>query len=121
MRWDAGALRREIDASVDGYTAGVAAERVTVETGMVTAVTCLDGVLMDVEIDPRAVRKLGAAGLGEQLTEALQAAERAAAARRSELAGQVTFRGLPVFELVEQMINEPDVAIRRMTGPGLGW
>jgi hypothetical protein len=84
-------------------------------------VTRLDGVLVDVVIDPRALRKLGADGLGERLTEALRQAEHAAAQRRGELAGGVTFHGLPVFELVEEMINEPEAALRRMTGPGLGW
>jgi DNA-binding protein YbaB len=121
MRWDADAMRREIDAAVDGYAAALATERVTVETDLVTAVARLDGVLVDVVIDPRALRKLGVDGLGEQLTDTLQQAERAAAQRRGELAGQVSFHGLPVFELVDEMINDPDAALRRLTGPGLGW
>ena len=121
MDWDAGALRREIDNAVEGYAGVIATGDVTVETDMVTAVAGLDGVLLDVRIDPRAVRRLGAEGLGAELTEAIRAAERAIARRCQELAGDVTFLGHPVFELVEEMLNEPEAAIRRMSGPGSGW
>lgn len=120
MAWDPGALRREIDKAIDAYAGAIATERVTVETGMVTAVMRSDGVLRDIRIDPRAARRLGADGLGEQLTEAIRAAERAAAECRRELAGTMTFLGFPVNEMIDEMINNPEDAVRRMvTGPGV--
>jgi DNA-binding protein YbaB len=118
MHWDAGALRREIDRAVDGYADRLATERVTAETEMVTAVLRLDGVLCDIRIDQRAIRRLGADRLGVELTEAIRAAERAVDQRRRELAGGVTFLGHPVFELIEEMINAPEAAVARL---GNGW
>jgi DNA-binding protein YbaB len=120
MAWDTGALRREIDNAVGEYAAVVAAECITVEIGMVTAVMSADGILREILLDPRAARRLGADGLGELLTEAVRAAEREAAGRRHELAGEVTVLGHPVFELIDEMINNPEAAVRRMAaGSGL--
>lgn len=121
MDWDAGALRREIDTAVERYAAVIATERVTVETEWVTAVMRLDGALRDIQLDPRAVRRLGADGLGAELTEAIRAAEQEVERRCRELAGQVTFLGHPVFDLIDEMINDPAGAVRRLTGPGHGW
>lgn len=120
MSWDTGALRREIDTAVGEYAAVVAAECITVEIGMVTVVMSVDGILREILLDPRAARRLGADGLGELLTEAIRAAEREAAGRRQELAGEVTVLGHPVFEMVDEMVNNPEAAVRRMAaGSGL--
>lgn len=114
MHWDQAGMRRDIDNAVSGYTRALATEEVTAEVGMVTAVLRLDGVLRDIRIQARAIRTLGAEGLGAALTEAIRAAELAAGQRRRELAGAVTFGGHPVFELIDEMINAPESAVRRL-------
>jgi DNA-binding protein YbaB len=120
MAWEPDALRREIDKAIDDYADAVAAGRVTVVTGMVTTVMRLDGVLGDIQIDPRAMRKLSPDCLCELLTEAIRAAEAEAACRCGELAGKVTFLGYPVDEMIDDMINRPEDAVRRMAA-GPGW
>jgi DNA-binding protein YbaB len=118
MALDSGAVGREIDKAVEDYAATLGTEQVTGEAELVTAVLRLDGTLDDIRIDQRAIRALGADGLGAALTEAIRAAERAADGRSRDLADQVTVLGHPVFELIEEMVNEPAAAVRRLAGYG---
>jgi DNA-binding protein YbaB len=113
MTWDAAALQTEITKAVEEYHALLATERVTAETAMVTAVMRLDGALLDVLVDPRAMRD---EHLGRLLTDAIRAAEREVAGRRAALAATVTFLGHPVLDVVEEMINDPAAAVRRFAG-----
>jgi DNA-binding protein YbaB len=112
MTWDYRALRDEIDRAVRDHADLVARERVTVEAGPVTAVLTLDGVLADVVIDPRALRRQDE--LGELVTTAIRAAEHEAAARRAVLAEKVTYLGQPVLEVVREMSSDPRAAVRRL-------
>jgi putative ubiquitin-RnfH superfamily antitoxin RatB of RatAB toxin-antitoxin module len=114
MALDTAALRGELDRAVGEYAATVAGERVTVEAGMVTAVLGLDGVLHELVVDPRALRRHGLDGIGERIAEVIRAAEREAASRRDVLAGKVTFLGHPVLEVVREMISDPEAAARRL-------
>jgi DNA-binding protein YbaB len=114
MAWNPDVLRAEIDRAVDQYAAMVVEERVTVEAGYVTAVLRLDGVLDELVVDPRALRRHGPDGLAELMTEAIRAAEREAAGRRDVLADKVTFLGHPVLEVVREMISDPEAAVRRL-------
>lgn len=114
MAWDYHALRTELDRSVDEYATAVARERVTVEIGPVTTVLRLDGALCDLVVDPRALRRHGPDGLAELITDAIRAAEHAAAGRRDVLAEKVTFLGHPVLEVVREMMRDPHAAARRL-------
>jgi hypothetical protein len=109
------ALEREIGAAVDAYAAMIAAERVTVDTGPVTAGLGLDGALHDLTIDPRTLARCAPDELAAHITRAIRAAESAAERRRAELAEKVTFLGHPVLEVVREMINDPEAAARRLT------
>jgi DNA-binding protein YbaB len=114
MTWDYTALQAEIDQAVNEYTAVLARERVTVEVDLVTAVLRLDGVLDEVVVDPRALRRHGPDRLAELITEAIRAAEHEAATRRDVLADKVTFLGHPVLATVREMIGDPQAAARRL-------
>jgi DNA-binding protein YbaB len=114
MTWDYQALQAEIDGAVEEYAATVARERVTVEVGSVTAVLRLDGVLDDLVVDPRALRRHGPDGLAELITDTIRAAEHEAAGRRDVLAEKVTFLGHPVLEVVREMTSDPRAAARRL-------
>lgn len=114
MSWDLHALQAEIGKSVGEYAALVAEERITVEAGLVTVVMRLDGALREVVVDPRALRRHGADGLADVLTGAIKTAEHRAAGRRDELAGEVTFLGHPVLEVVREMVSDPESAVRRL-------
>jgi DNA-binding protein YbaB len=112
MTWDYQALRAEIDRAVRDHADAVARERVTVEAGPVTAVLTLDGVLADVVIDPRALRRPDT--LAASIVDAVRAAEHEAAARRRVVAEKVTFLGQPVLEVVREMGSDPHAAVRRL-------
>ena len=112
MTWDYDAVRAEIDRAVREHADAVARERVTVETGHVTVVLTLDGVLADVVIDPRAFRRLDE--LDDLVTDAIRAAEQEADVRRQVLAEKVTFLGQPVLEVVREMSSDPAAAVRRL-------
>jgi DNA-binding protein YbaB len=116
MTWDATALRREITKAVEDYHAVLATERVTVEAGLITAVMRLDGVLVEVVVDPRALRE-EADEVADLLTDAIAAAEDAVARRRDEVGHTVTFLGHPVLEMVELMTKDPAAAASRLAGP----
>jgi DNA-binding protein YbaB len=111
-------LAGEIQRTVDGFTTKLATERVTAEAGegTVRAVMGLDGFLERVDIGPRGLRDHGLAGLSQLVRAAVRDAEDRAQVRRDELAGQVQFLGYPVLELVEEMANDPEAAIRRLSG-----
>jgi len=114
MTWDYRALQGEIDRAVEEYADVLARERVTAEVDHVTAVMRLDGVLLDVALDPRALRRHEPDVLGKVITEAIRAAEREVDARRDVLADKVTFLGHPVLEVVREMISDPQAAARRL-------
>jgi len=116
MAWDDHALRKEIDGAVDGYADQLARERVTVKVGLVTAVLRLDGVLDDLVVDPRALRRHSAEELAELITETIRAAEHEAAGLREVVADTVTYLGYPVHALVQQMIDDPHAVVRRLAG-----
>ena len=121
MAWDTGALQAEIDRAVDEFTALVAGKSVTVDGELVTAVMRLDGALRRLVVDPRAMRRHGAGGLAELITETIRLAEHEAARCRDVLAAKVTFLGHPVLELVQEMIDNPEGVGRRLAaGAELG-
>ena len=111
-------LAGEIQRTVAGFAAKMASGRVTAETGdgCVRAVMGLDGFLERVDIGPRALRDHGADGLSRLVLSAIRDGEARARERRDELAGEVQFLGYPVLELVEQMANDPEGAVRRLSG-----
>lgn len=115
MTWDPGALQAEITKAVGDYRALLATERVTVDADLITAVMRLDGVLLEVVVDPRALRE-EAEVVADLLTDAIRAAEGEAARRRAEVGHTVTFLGHPVLEVVEQMIKDPAGAARGLAG-----
>jgi DNA-binding protein YbaB len=114
VNWDYRALQTEIDRAVEDYADVLARERVTAEVDHVTVVLRLDGVLLDVVLDPRVLRRHEPAALGDVITEAIRAGEREVAARRDVLAEKVTFLGHPVLEVVREMISDPQAAARRL-------
>lgn len=114
MAWDYHAVQAEIDQAVDKHAELIAAERVTVQVDLVTAVMRVDGVLEELVVDPRAMRKHEPERLAELITEAIRAAEHEADGRREVLAEKVTFRGRPVLALVREMISDPEAAARRL-------
>lgn len=114
VAWDYHALQAEIDRSADEYVTAVARERVTVEVGPVTAVLRLDGVLDDLVVDPRALRRHDPEVLAELITDAVRAAEHEADGRRAVLAEKVTVLGHPVLEVVREMSTDPHAAVRRL-------
>lgn len=114
MTWDHHALQGEIDRAVDGYATTIVREHVTARAGFVTAVLRLDGVLLDLVVDPRALRQLDPEELAEMITEAIRAAEHEASARRDVLGDEVTFLGRPVLGLVREMIADPQATARRL-------
>lgn len=114
MAWDHRALQAEIDRAVAGHADLVARERATARVGFVTAVLRLDGVLEDVVVDPRALRRHDPDELGDLVTEAIRAAEHEAATRRDVLAEKVTVLGHPVLGLVREMIDNPQAVARRL-------
>jgi hypothetical protein len=114
MSWDYHALAAEIDRAVGGHAAEVANERVTVDVGPTTAVLRLDGVLEELAIDPRAMRRHTSEELAGLITRTIRAAEHEAAARRGVLAEKVTVLGHPVLEMVRQMIDDPEAVARRL-------
>jgi DNA-binding protein YbaB len=115
VNWDAAALQTEITKAVEQYRALLATERVTVEVDLITAVMRLDGVLLEVVVDPRALRE-EADELGAMLTDAIKAAEDDAARRRDQVGATVTFLGHPVLEMVELMMKDPVAAASRLAG-----
>ena len=117
MSWDTAALQTEIAKAVEDYRALLATERVTVEVGLITAVMRVDGVLLEVVVDPRALRE-EADEVADMLTDAIAAAEDAVARRRDEVGRTVTFLGHPVLEMVELMTKDPVAASSRLAaGP----
>lgn len=114
MAWDYHALQGEIDRAVDGYATTIERERVTARVGFVTAVLRLDGALVDLVVDPRALRQQGPDELAEMITEAIRAAEHEASAMRDAHGEGVTFLGRPVLELVREMIADPQAVARRL-------
>jgi hypothetical protein len=114
MSWDYHALQAEIDRAVDGHATEVATERVSVDVGPASAVLRLDGVLEELSIDPRAMRRHSPEELAGLILETIRAAEHEAAARRGVLAEKVTVLGHPVLETVRQMIEDPEAVARRL-------
>jgi hypothetical protein len=114
MAWDYHAVQVEIDRAVEKYAAALAREHVTVDVSSVTAVMRLDGALLDLAIDSRALRRLGSDELGGLIAETIRAAEHEAAGRREALAETVTILGEPVFALVREMTNDPQGVARRL-------
>jgi len=108
-------MNADIGRAVDDYTKVVAQHSVTVEMELVTVVMRLDGALSEVDIDQRALRRHGAARLGELVTDAIREAEREAAAGRDELVGTVTYRGHSLVEVMAEMASDPAAAIRRLS------
>jgi DNA-binding protein YbaB len=114
MTWDYHALRGEIDRAVDGYATRIARETATVRVGLVTAVLRLDGVLVDLVVDPRALRRHDPDELAVLITEAIRAAEHEASALRDVLGEEVTVNGRPVLALVREMVADPQGTVRRL-------
>jgi DNA-binding protein YbaB len=115
MSWDTAALQTEITKAVEEYRALLATERVTVEVDLITAVMRLDGVLIEVVVDPRAMRE-EPDELADMLTDAIASAEDAVARRRDAVGRTVTFLGHPVLEMVELMMKDPVAASSRLAG-----
>jgi DNA-binding protein YbaB len=115
MTWDANALQAEITKATADYHALLATERVTVEVDLITAVMRLDGVLLEVVVDPRAQRE-EVDEVEAMLTDAIKAAEDAVDQRRDAVGRTVTFLGHPVLEMVELMMKDPVAAAARLAG-----
>ncbi len=115
MPWDTDAMNADIGRAVDDYAKRITQHSVTVDVDLVTVVMRLDGWLSDVVIDQRALKRHGAEGLGELVTEAIREAERQAAAGRDELVGTVTYRGHSLVEVMAEMANDPAAAMRRLS------
>jgi DNA-binding protein YbaB len=115
VAWDVDAMNADIARAVADYTSRIAQRSVVIERDLVTVVMRLDGVLSEVDIDARALRRHGAARLGELVTEAIRAAEDATEAGRDEVAATVTYRGHNVVEVMAEMATDPAAAARRLS------